>query len=237
LIIDPTKEDLVELSKKLNPVIGFWDPLGLADSALFGTDERTIGFLRHSEIKHSRIAMFAFLGYVSQYEVRFPWAMTLDGTPFPILELTPPEQWDALPIAAKLQIIAFVGFLEFYSELTVGPGSPAGQKIHYMKGGKPGKYPPFVGLPHNVPWDLYDPLKIYRMVPDSKKERGLLVELNNGRLAMIGIMGFMCEHTTPGSVPLLSGVVKPYHGQVMAPFEFNLIIDYDALFSSWGVSF
>jgi hypothetical protein len=85
------KDDLIGMSKKLNPTIGFWDPLGLADSAFLGNDESTIGWLRHSEIKHGRIAMFAFIGYLAQYEIRFPWAMALDGTPFPILELTPPE--------------------------------------------------------------------------------------------------------------------------------------------------
>lgn len=37
--------------------------------------------------------------------------------------------------------------------------------------------------------------------------------------AMIGIMSFLCEAKIPGSVPALKGLVKPYSGQVMAPFE------------------
>lgn len=222
---------MIELSKKLNPVIGYWDPLGLVDSEFLGSQERTIGWLRHAEIKHGRIAMFAFVGYCVQYDTRFPWAVTLDGSPFPILELTPPEQWDILPIASKLQIILFIGFLEAYSELTPVTGDK-----HYTKGGKPGKYPAFRGLPHNVPWNLYDPLQVYRYAPRAEKERGLVVELNNGRLAMIGIMGFMCEHVTPGSVPFLKNLILPYDGQIMAPFEYNYIIDYEPILEAWGIS-
>ena len=43
--------------------------------------------------------------------------MTLDGTPFPADTASPPEAWDAIPDAAKLQIFAFVGFLEYWREV------------------------------------------------------------------------------------------------------------------------
>lgn len=36
---------------------------------------------------------------------------------------------------------------------------------------------------------------------------------------MIGIMAFLCEAKLPGSIPLLSEYVKPYGGEVMAPFQ------------------
>jgi hypothetical protein len=35
---------------------------------------------------------------------------------------------------------------------------------------------------------------------------------------MIGIFGFLAESKIPGSVPALSGLVKPYAGEYMAPF-------------------
>ena len=42
-------------------------------------------------------------------------------------------------------------------------------------------------------------------------------------LAQLGLFGFLCEATIPGSVPALSGVVQPYSGEVMAPFTTNVI--------------
>ena len=66
------------------------------------------------------------------------------------------QQEDALPEAAKYQIVLFVGFLEFFSE-----SGAAG--AHYTKGGKPGAFPSFNSpeagdqfkIPHPVPLDLW----------------------------------------------------------------------------------
>jgi hypothetical protein len=174
--------------------------------------------LRHSEIKHGRVAMAAFVGYcVHANGIHFPWPMTLDGTPFPSNSNSPPELWDALPDASKWQIILFIGFLEMYSEM-------AG--THYMRGGQPGKYPNFSNddgsslIPHPVPLNLFDPFGFSKNKSAAAKEKGLVSELNNGRLAMIGILGFLAEQKVTGSVPLLTqlGSFSHYDGEVMAPF-------------------
>jgi len=90
-----------------------------------------------------------------------------------------------------------------------------------MNGRKPGQYPPFQLFRDNIHFvlDLYDPFGFTKKVSDEKKERGLLIEVNNGRLAMIGIMGFLAADKVAGSVPALSSIAQPYSGDVMIPFE------------------
>lgn len=208
-------DDLKGIAEKSNPLLKFYDPLDLASSTIWDNSvDQSIGFLRQAEIKHGRVAMAAFVGYCVQSNgIHFPWPMTFDGTPFPSAAGSPPEQWDALPDAAKWQIILFVGFLEWFSEA-------AG--THYMRGGVPGKYPNFSDSPelilHPVPFNLFDPFKLSAKASAEKKEAGLIKELNNGRLAMIGIIGFLSEQKVEGSVPLLKGVVSHYAGEPMAPF-------------------
>jgi hypothetical protein len=82
----------------------YYDPLQLATTTIYNeSNDATIAFLRHSEIKHGRIAMAAFVGYIVQANgIHFPWPMTLSGMPFPSDAGSPPEQWDALPDVAKV---------------------------------------------------------------------------------------------------------------------------------------
>ena len=102
-------------------------------------EEAAIGFLRHAEIKHGRVAMAAFVGYIVQANgIHFPWALERSGLTFGDISAAggPPDQWDALPSAAKLQILLVIGFFELYSENSYALAQ-SGQ-THYMRGGKPG---------------------------------------------------------------------------------------------------
>ena len=167
--------------------------------------------------------MAAFVGYCVQSNFHFPWPQTMSGEPFPSTDLSPPEQWDAMPFGAKIQIILFVGFLELYSELSPD-GNGMGQ-THYTQGGQPGKFPTFDAIPHPVPFNLYDPFKFHKNLTDEQKERRLVAEINNGRLAQLAIIAFLSAQTIPGSVPALAGIVTPYSGEVMAPFEGNIFLN------------
>jgi len=219
-----SKAELESLAGKLNPVIGYWDPLNLADYDQWSQgQEAAIGFLRHAEIKHGRVAMAAFVGYIVQSNgICWPWALT--GGPNGVMHSDilaaggPADQWDALPTASKLQILLFVGGLELWSENSYVLGL-SGEK-HYMRGGKPGFFPSIKkgGIPHPVPFDLFDPFGLSKNASPEKKAKGLLAEINNGRLAMLGIMAFVSESKVPGSVPTLAGKIAPYSGEVMAPF-------------------
>jgi len=219
-----TKADLEAMAKKLNPVVGFYDPLGLTEdygSAWMGdSTSETIGFLRQAEIKHGRVAMFAFVGFIAgENNVHFPWATTLSGVTYDSIAAAggAPAQWDAVPTAAKWQIFLLIGLLEFWGE-----GGGRGEMTHYMKGGKPGAFPSFEPIRQDLghpPLDLFDPFGFSKKKTPEQKEKGLLVELNNGRLAMIGIMGFVSAATVEGSVPALEGKIKHYDGEVMAPWS------------------
>ena len=71
-----------------------------------------------------------------------------------------------------------------------------------------------------MPVDLYDPAGLWGDMSAEKSKRGLAVEINNGRAAMLGIFGFMAASKVDGSVPALS-FIKPYAGDYMQPFEGN----------------
>jgi len=218
-----TKADLEALAKDLNPVVRYFDPLELASFEFWEqSNEATIGFLREAEIKHGRIAMFGFIGYlVHANGITWPWPMQLDGTPFPAVK-SAPEAWDQISDAAKWQIISFVGFLEFYNEVT---------GTHYMRGGKPGDFPDFKAsvIPGGA-LNLYDPFGWSKKRSEEDKADGLKKEINNGRLAMIGLMGFMAEGKVEGSVPVLTGIIPHYDGNVMAPFSTSILPKVDVLF-------
>jgi hypothetical protein len=222
------REDMEALAMKLNPVVGFWDPLGIVKE---GTAPETIGWFRHAEIKHGRVAMAGFVGYcVHANGIHFPWDIqapvpgpltsNLPAISFADISAagSPGDMWDALPTAAKLQILLVVGFLEMHGENSLALEGD-GQK-HYVRGGKPGYYPSFNGrYPHPVPLDLWDPFGFTKKLSAEKKEKALLAEVNNGRLAMIGLFGLLSA-SKGLIVPGIDGLgLAPYGGEYMAAFS------------------
>merc|ERR1712018_706527 len=142
---------------------------------------------------------------------------TLEGLDFPSTDLSPEAQWDAIPVDAKWQILFVIACLELWDE------TGGGRDAHYMRGRQAGKYPTFQAFRDDIHFilDLYDPFGFFKKMTQEKKDKRLVMEINNGRLAMIGIFGFIAADAVPGSVPALADIAQPYDGDIMAPFEAN----------------
>ena len=83
-----------------------------------------------------------------------------------------------------------------------------GDKLKAESALRPGYVPGQIG---------FDPLGL---APEDPAEFRLMQEkeLSHGRLAMIGIMGFIAASTVPGSVPYFTEDLTQYSGSVWAPF-------------------
>lgn len=135
------------------PPLGFFDPLGFSKNA----DAATLAKYRESELKHGRVAMLAVLGYLTQERFHPFFDGKLSANPIKAF-------WEMPPLGA-VQIIAFVGLLEYTGD-AVAKASP-----DY----KPGDY---LGIGPRV------------QDPNDSNWVGIQTrELNNGRLAMFAILG------------------------------------------------
>ncbi|KAG7340626.1 fucoxanthin chlorophyll a/c binding protein [Nitzschia inconspicua] len=150
------------------PPLGFFDPFG----QLSGEDEGRFERLRYVEIKHGRICMLAFLGQITtRAGIHLPGSInyagdSFDSFPNGVAALFGPN---SIPTAGLVQIIAFIGVLE----------------CAFMKS-VPGTGNEFVGDFRNgyidFGWDDFD---------EETKLSKRAIELNNGRAAMMGILGLM----------------------------------------------
>jgi len=162
------------------PPLGFFDPLGLVEDG----DQEKFDRLRFVEIKHGRICMLAFLGQITTRNgVHLPGDIDYSGDAFASF----PNGWaaisgpDAIPSAGLAQIVAFVAALELGVMKDIeGTGNE------------------FVGDFRNgsldFGWDTFD---------EETKLSKRAIELNNGRAAMMGILGLMVHEQLGGSLPVV----------------------------------
>lgn len=154
--------------------LGFFDPLGMLDDA----DQDKFDRLREVEIKHGRISMLAFLGYITTASgIRF------DGYP----EGVPAGlgAWKALcatPDGQNVlgQMAIFFALAELVNQGKV-PWSDVEPRF-------PGDYTQGI---HNLGWET---------MSEEQKLRRRAVELNNGRAAQMGILGLVV-HEVMGDRP------------------------------------
>lgn len=170
------------------PPLGFFDPVGLLADA----DEDRFNRLRYVEIKHGRISMLAVLGHiVTTAGVRLPGDIDFSGTSFESIP-TGIAALSKVPSAGLLQIFLFVGFLELsvMKDIT-GDGEFVGD---------------FRNAFIDFGWDAFSP-------EEQERKRG--IELNNGRAAMMGILGLMVHEMLPSHDPYM------INGLVGYPIDFN----------------
>jgi hypothetical protein len=171
--------------------VNVWDPLGLST---MGSDE-TVAWFRHAEVKHGRVAMAAFVGWWAVAAgARLPGQLS-SGLDFASLPSKGLAAWDATPGWGKAQMLLFAGLIELHDELFYSRPGYRGDGKHYLRGGVPGQ---------NMVPGLFDPLGFNSKRSEEEKARGRDVEIKNGRLAMIGIMGLYAAASIEGSVPLLT---------------------------------
>ncbi|KAL9139771.1 Light-harvesting complex [Amphidinium carterae] len=158
----------------VQPPVGFWDPLGFTKDG----DRAAFQRRRATEFKHGRIAMLATMGYITpEIAGKFPGELSseLKFTDVP----TGLAALGVVPFAGWLQIILYCYAVEAAS------GFGADSK----KGGEPG----------NVGWQ--PPLFSGGWVgkdPTLRKKK-LSVDLANGRLAMMAIIGMFFQDGLTGS--------------------------------------
>merc|ERR1712050_711979 len=157
----------------VQPPVGFWDPLGFCDDG----DEFDFRRRRCVEIKHGRISMLACIGYIVPEYFKWP------GDCSPSLELKIEdipngfEAVDKIPGIGWVQILTFVGLIEVFNLQS--------EPKEY-----PGDYELFgaFGIPGGG-----------SIADKEKKEKSLLAEINNGRLAMMAIIGMFFQNGLTGS--------------------------------------
>jgi hypothetical protein len=164
------------------PPLGFYDPFGLLDNA----DQERFDRLRYVEIKHGRISQLAFLGQITtRAGFHLPGAIdgagdSFDSFPNGFAAIGGP---DSIPGAGTGQILFFIGLLELFVMKDSANGAEPGDFVGDFRNG-------FI----DFGWDKFD---------EETKLKKRAIELNNGRAAMMGILGLMVHEQLGGSLPIV----------------------------------
>merc|ERR1719411_1664616 len=169
----------VDLSNELGACapLGFWDPLDLSkfdDPVVAQTQFKR---RRVIELQHGRVSMLACIGYIVPEYFKWP------GYCSPSMDLKFEDipngfaAVDKIPGLGWVQILAFVGLIEVFNLQS--------EPKEY-----PGDYELFgaFGIPGGG-----------SIEDKEKKEKSLLAEINNGRLAMMAIIGMLFQNGLTGS--------------------------------------
>jgi hypothetical protein len=154
--------------------MNYFDPLGFATTVTAGK----LLFYREVELKHGRVAMLASLGILVGENYHPLFGGNIDEPAIYAFQQTPLETfWYA--------VVAAIAILEAYSVFTFQDPLKKGSEQWAIK-------------ESHMPGDLgYDPLGLKPSDPKAFVEMQTK-ELNNGRLAMIGVAGMIAQELATG---------------------------------------
>jgi len=159
----------------------------LFDPLDLASDAAALYRRRTVELKHGRVAMLAVVGLLVQEVVQLPGYVSLTSN----LKFSDvPSGLGALtvlPPLGWLQLVLFVGFLE------LGPMRQTADR---------------------APGDVASPALNWKRYDDpAVRDTKLLIELKNGRLAMLGVMGMLVSEAITGQtigMQVASGNTNPF---------------------------
>lgn len=153
--------------------LGFFDPLGFSKDV----SEGRLRFYREVELKHSRVAMLAVLGFVLAEQFHPLFGGKIDSPSYLAFQQTPLQNfWPAVVLA-----IAIPEVVSVYSFNSPFGGEPWSIRSDYEPGN--------LG---------FDPLILKPIDPKELKDMQNK-ELNNGRLAMLAAAGMIAQEYTTGA--------------------------------------
>ncbi|CAJ1399577.1 unnamed protein product [Effrenium voratum] len=175
----PLRAEAVDFSSQLGvtPPLGFFDPLGLSKFDDPEVAKQQFKRRRTIEIQHGRVAMLACMGYIVPEYVRFPGFCSPSQN---IAFADIPNGLKAAPMVPLIgwtQIVGFVGVIEILNLQKIQEGDVLGD---YGYGA--------FGLPFGK-----------KIEDKEKKMKSLNAEINNGRLAMMAIIGMFFQDGLTGS--------------------------------------
>lgn len=155
--------------------LGFWDPIGYSSAA----SEGRLRFLREAELKNGRVAMLAALGFLTaeQYPVFFHGNFAGPAI----------KTWSQIGTQGYFWpgVLFCIAIPEVFSVFNHNNPFESGEWRTHRTDTEPGNYLDF------------DPLGLKPTDPDEFIDKQNK-ELNNGRLAMIGISGMIAQELVNG---------------------------------------
>ena len=162
--------------------LGFFDPLGFCTSGDEKVSEAKIRFYREVELKHARVAMLAAVGFPLAEQFH-PLFATDDAPSFMAFQQTPLQTfWPVVVgVIAIAEVFSVFTFQNPASYVNGEPAEPWTMRLDHQAG------------------DLgFDPMGLKPTDPKEFAEMQTK-ELNNGRLAMIGIAGMIVQELVSGA--------------------------------------